>query len=228
MTEHLSEYLVDRFVASSVSDSERQRVEAHRESCQACAERLHGAEAARAAFLQHNPPALRVEAMRPRPARWRWAWTLIPVAAVVLVLVLPRAPEPDVLFKGGPSLSFRVQRATGGPPVAGVSGMHLSAGDAVALQVDNTGYEHVTTYTLTNGTLHEVDVLHHSLVQDGTPERTWLIAVFSHQPIGLRAVESATRQFDGSATIPGAVVRAVLLEAEKRSPTQTSPDVSRP
>ncbi|MFH0900826.1 MAG: hypothetical protein V2A73_09380 [Pseudomonadota bacterium] len=123
--DHLSNYLVDRMIADSIDQTERERAGAHLEVCQACAHKLQRArDDARQFLLSHPPPqtaALLLEQVsvdsrarrgsstgarwsRPCPARrwlesWRWR-LLVPALATasvagMVLALLARTPAPS-------------------------------------------------------------------------------------------------------------------------------------
>ncbi|HEY4186625.1 MAG TPA: DUF4384 domain-containing protein [Polyangia bacterium] len=108
----------------------REAIDTHLASCDACAARYRGLQAARAAFPLEAPPFERLVPARRR----RWWWGLAPVLAVAAMVVLiarPRESADGERAKGGDTLGFSVLHA--GAVREGARGEIVHPGDRLQL-----------------------------------------------------------------------------------------------
>lgn len=214
--DHLPNQLIDRLLAEAASEPEQTRVAEHLESCPQCAAKLRQAEEAREAFLQRNPPELRVSQLLEKPPSHRARRLLVPAfaataaLAVVIIVWISRPSgdqRPEILTKGSAPVSFSVHRASTGEIWEGESGDTFRPGDAVQLKVDPPAdMTHLSVFSMDylGKPTHLLSLrasgprsLPHSLILDDSPDPERIFVVFSKAPIGQKIVgQSAARAFE--------------------------------
>jgi hypothetical protein len=105
---HLSAFVLDQLELGSLSAEARAEAEAHLADCAQCRGEREAAAALRRRFEEHVYPRTVARVTEARRRRW-WHWTpilLAPALAAAALLLFMRPPrEPELSYKGGPSLT---------------------------------------------------------------------------------------------------------------------------
>lgn len=208
---HLSDHAIDVLVAQD------RVVDAHLEGCAECQARLLAARGAAQAFLARNPPVLSAEKLLATRGRRWFSWPAASMATaaalVVLVLVLAKPTAEPILDKGGPDLSFSVER--GGVSRPGIDGEVLAPGDGLRLRLIPAHFRRAVV-TVVDGrgrSTRLVDrrvdgpiVLQELLVLDADPEAERVVVEYSDAP-----------------DRPGSVARSITIQKQAaRNETSTA------